>query len=136
MPCSILIFFKKINDTYGHDSGDKVLKAVSEASLAHCRSMDIVARYGGEEFLVLMPETDKETACFVAERIRRVIESLVVQTVDNQEIKLTASIGVSCFYPLPRMVGNTTCAAEQLIKEADIALYRAKGNGRNRVEVA
>jgi diguanylate cyclase (GGDEF)-like protein len=131
-----LDFFKKINDTYGHDNGDKVLKAVSEASLAHCRSIDIVARYGGEEFLLLMPETDKETACFVAERIRKVIESLVVQTVDNQEIKLTASLGVSCVYPLPRMVDNTTCAAEQLIKEADIALYRAKGNGRNRVEVA
>ena len=131
-----LDFFKKINDTYGHDSGDEVLKAVAKAALAQCRNADILARYGGEEFLLIMPETDREGAGFVAERIRKAIESLTVRTVDGLEIKLTASLGVSCVLPLSDMAEEkASAAAGTLIKNADRALYRAKENGRNRVEI-
>jgi len=130
-----LDFFKKINDTYGHDCGDEVLKAVADAALTHCRNADIIARYGGEEFLLVMPETDKEGACFVAERIRKAIESLSVETVACHEIRLTASLGVACVLPLTGMADDISCAVEKLIKDADTALYRAKNNGRNRVEV-
>ncbi len=118
--------FKKVNDQYGHQMGDAVLKETAEILLANTRKTDVVARYGGEEFIILLTETPLKGAVGVAKRINKAIEGAVVLGA-NVEIKVTASLGVAEFHK-----GDTV---DTLIAQTDAALYRAKKNGRNRIEL-
>ncbi len=117
--------FKSVNDTFGHLLGDECLKAVAQRinSLVR-RPADLVARYGGEEFCLVLPDTTSEGAFIVAENIRKAIEKKPIVVID-QEIKLTASIGVKAAIPLNR------ADALRFIALADNALYDAKSKGRN-----
>jgi two-component system cell cycle response regulator len=121
--------FKRVNDTFGHLTGDDALREVA-ALLQHAvRSVDVVARYGGEEFVVVLPETAEAGAVAFAERMRERIEAheFAVPSEMGSRLRLTASIGVATF-PSPRVD-----SAEDLFTQADAALYRAKAEGRNRV---
>ncbi|WP_028240972.1 sensor domain-containing diguanylate cyclase [Stutzerimonas azotifigens] len=117
--------FKRINDTYGHQAGDRVIRTVADVMRAGMRDTDVAGRYGGEEFALLLPDTDCRGAAMVAERLRQAVESLVVEY-QEQDIRFTISLGVADL-SLP-----TTTHAE-LIERADAALYRSKSAGRNRV---
>lgn len=121
--------FKKINDTYGHHAGDKVLIAVAEILKQNAREYDEVSRLGGEEFAILMPTTTLDVAAQVATRIRERLEEKCIE-VDGHTLNITTSIGVSC-YPDVDIHG-----IEDLLKKADMALYEAKRCGRNKVVVA
>ncbi|MCW8882657.1 MAG: GGDEF domain-containing protein, partial [Sedimenticola sp.] len=117
--------FKRINDSYGHSEGDRVLKIVAQSITAALREADILGRIGGEEFAVLLPSTDIDSATKTAERVRSAIEGLHIQ-VGDEEIQVTISIGISEY-----------CAEEGQIDpamvRADRALYQAKHAGRNQV---
>jgi diguanylate cyclase (GGDEF)-like protein/PAS domain S-box-containing protein len=115
-------FFKKFNDTHGHDQGDRVLQAVGAAMKSVCRQYDLPCRYGGEEFVMILPETLAAGAVIVGERLRLAIEAMVV---DN--LKVTISIGAATFPDLD------LTRPEQLLEAADAALYKAKETGRNRL---
>lgn len=118
--------FKKINDAYGHLVGDKVLSEMALALHDSLREGDIAIRYGGEEFLLLLPGASEKDCNIIAERVRRIIEELVVTHI-SQQIKFTVSIGITSF---PHC---DVSSIEDLISYADKALYTAKENGRNRV---
>jgi two-component system cell cycle response regulator len=121
--------FKRVNDTYGHQQGDIVLKKTSKEIQRQLRQYDSAARFGGEEFALLFPETSRDEALLVAERLRQSIASM--QFTDSlAELKITASLGVAA------MPHNNIHSIEDLIRLADDALYVAKSNGRNRVESA
>ncbi|WP_160165010.1 GGDEF domain-containing response regulator [Chrysiogenes arsenatis] len=126
-PFSVVMFdidyFKRVNDTYGHQVGDSVLKEVVVLTQGVIRNCDIFGRYGGEEFVLLLPNTKREGATHLAEKLRRAIEQHEFDYID----KLTVSLGVTSFSEDQR-------DANALINSADTALYRAKNNGRNRVE--
>lgn len=133
-PISFLIldvdFFKKVNDTYGHDAGDEVLMETASRLRRRIRGIDILARFGGEEFVVVMPETDRFAATRVAERLRQAIESEPFTIHKGaRQISVTASFGLAV------MEGRVE-TAEGLAKRADEALYEAKRQGRNRVILA
>ena len=119
--------FKRINDTYGHPAGDKVIQFVAEVVREAIRETDIAGRYGGEEFVVLLPDVDKVSARLFAERLRQLVEALVVDA-DGQEIRFTISLGVAD-------LGQASQDHQQLIEWADRALYHSKHGGRNRVTV-
>ncbi|MCA9408836.1 MAG: GGDEF domain-containing protein [Candidatus Omnitrophica bacterium] len=129
IPLSFLMidvdFFKKINDKYGHLSGDQVLREISEVIKENIREIDIAGRYGGEEFCIVLPDTDKAGAQYVAGRIRKAAEDKIFKVYDNS-LKVTVSIGTATF-PLDAQ------KVEELIDKADWALYRAKKQGRNRI---
>ena len=116
--------FKSVNDTYGHPTGDAVLRGVSKLLLAEARDTDIVARYGGEEFAIVMPETDERGAMVIAERIRERVQQEHFQS-EKGPFKVTISLGISTF---PLEAGEK----QALIDRADECLYYAKRNGRNR----
>ncbi|HRW29399.1 MAG: PleD family two-component system response regulator [Alphaproteobacteria bacterium] len=119
--------FKKINDTYGHASGDEVLEEFSKRISSNIRSIDLAARYGGEEFVVVMPETDAGFALFIAERLRKTISDEPFRiSGSDQPITVTVSIGVS-------IVSESCNTKEKLFAEADKGLYKAKETGRNKV---
>ncbi len=117
--------FKNINDSFGHQAGDEVLKKVAQIMLGEKRSEDVAARYGGEEMIMILPETDKFSALVLGERIREKVEKAVFRF-KGKKAQLTISGGLASF-PL-----NAT-EAENLIKCADSALYRAKGSGKNNI---
>ena len=119
-------YFKRINDTFGHDAGDAVLKALCEAGLATVRNIDIFARFGGEEFIVLLPETTSDQAGLVAERLRARLAETAVALPDGKTVSFTVSIGLFSLTPRDTNL-------ETLLKRADTALYEAKNTGRNRV---
>ncbi|QSZ40641.1 diguanylate cyclase [Sulfurimonas aquatica] len=125
-PYSILLFdidyFKKVNDTYGHDAGDTVLQIIAQEILSNSREADIACRWGGEEFLILAPHCSLADAVIKAENIRKNIESLSIKLNETTSIKITTSIGVS---------SGIETSAEDLIKTADSYLYIAKERGRN-----
>ena len=125
-------YFKYYNDTYGHQGGDECLRRVAAAmSGVVMRSSDAVARYGGEEFVILLPATDPEGACLVAERIRAAVEKLAMPHAKSEVADhVTVSIGVAS------IIVTTEGLPTQLIGFADEALYRAKHEGRNRVVMA
>lgn len=117
--------FKRLNDEFGHPFGDRVLKAFAEVLHAGIRKHDTVGRYGGEEFALLMPNTGKDTAVRVAERLRRDLEARGI-TVDGKRIDVTVSGGVATF-------GEEGEEWDTLLSAADRALYEAKNAGRNRI---
>ncbi len=117
--------FKKVNDTFGHATGDEVLKHLAKILQDCVREMDLVARLGGEEFSALLPSTDMQGAIKIAERIRSSIAESLLE-VNGQKIRYTVSIGVST-------VNENVTGIDMLLKIADEALYASKHGGRNRV---
>jgi len=118
--------FKTINDRFGHDAGDDVLRAIATTLTSGLREVDLAARYGGEEFAVIMPQTAKPNAAIVASRIANHIAEMELQF-QGQVVRLTSSIGVADIADLK------VVEADSLVKAADIALYEAKRTGRNRI---
>lgn len=130
-PLSVLLIdvdhFKKINDTFGHDVGDKALVALAGAMRNSLREIDILGRFGGEEFVVLLPDVCRKGACVVAERIRKQIGTTLVDA-GSRDVNMTVSIGAT-------FMDDDSIDLDGLLKHADMALYRAKNNGRDRVEL-
>ena len=125
--------FKKINDTYGHQAGDRVLKEfVTRIEQSFRNKIDWIARYGGEEFIVVLPETDIEGAKALAERLKTKISNPKMH-IENSEIQITASFGVAGFTP---QTPKENISDINLIKKADGLLYQAKHEGRNRIKSA
>jgi len=132
-PLSIMIIdiddFKKYNDTYGHLQGDEAIRKVTKIIIKNIRKADFAARYGGEEFIVVLPNTKKEDARVVAERIREEVEKASIKKV-NKNLpdsckKVTISIGIS---ELEKSIGET-------LRNADLALFEAKKKGKNTVVI-
>ncbi len=127
-PLSVMIgdidYFKKINDQFGHTTGDEVLRAVAKLIGDEVRDADVVARYGGEEFVVLFPETPHGVARSICERLREVVESYAWDDIADG-LSVTISMGVCADTKLPNY--------EAMLSQADENLYRAKEGGRNRV---
>lgn len=125
--CAIMTdidYFKKVNDTYGHSTGDLVLKTVSREIKNQLRDYDVAGRYGGEEFVILLPFTKLEEAQMVAERLRKAVENKKIELADKQNINVTISLGVAEYK-----------GEKDFIENADKALYKAKESGRNKVIV-
>jgi two-component system cell cycle response regulator len=118
--------FKSINDTFGHDAGDQVLREFGRRVGANVRGIDLACRIGGEEFVVVMPETDVEYAYTVAERLRQAIGEVPFDLNGEKPLKVTVSIGIT-------EVQSETETAQTLMQRADQALYTAKRDGRDRV---
>lgn len=118
--------FKAVNDTYGHDAGDVVLREFSARLKRNIRGIDLACRFGGEEFVVLMPDTDMAQAELVAERVRQSVAERSFEVDATRRLSVTVSVGVSLYE-------TEADTPESLIKRADVALYRAKREGRNRV---
>lgn len=131
-PSALVVFdvdhFKRVNDTHGHAAGDAALVAIANACMANMRKSDVFGRIGGEEFGLLLPETSAGEAYEAAERIRRTIESTIIET-PAAEVRVTVSGGVA---PMP----SPAEGAAAWLADADLALYEAKRNGRNRVVAA
>ncbi len=131
-PFSLLLIdldnFKAINDQYGHGTGDAVLQAFAREGRCHLRAHDILGRFGGEEFIVLLPHTSQDAALTTAERLRRAIEEMRVIHMETV-VHVTISVGATTF-----TLADSTY--DTLIARADTALYQAKKQGRNRVQVA
>jgi len=117
-------YFKKINDTYGHEAGDKALVSFSKTLSGTCRATDIIARWGGEEFLILAPETDEKASAVLAEKLRTAVENSIVKY-NDLSFSFTITLGVGGF--------DLTKTAEQNISLVDAALYNGKYSGRNKV---
>lgn len=130
-PLSLLIvdadYFKSINDTYGHDVGDKALTTMSQVLLNSVREVDVVGRFGGEEFVVLLPDAATGDACCVADRILGNLRSALIEG-GEEKFTMTASIGLAS-------LDTDQASLDVMLKLADIALYAAKKNGRDRTEV-
>ena len=122
-------YFKYINDKYGHNTGDLVLKEIANICRSVLREVDIVGRIGGEEFAILLPETDIVQATLVAERLRVSISNGKVFPTLNEEVKFAASFGVT-------FTKDANKSINELLNQADNALYKAKNSGRNRVVVS
>ncbi len=130
LPLSLIMvdidWFKKLNDSYGHEIGNLVLKGLSDIIKRCIRDVDVFCRYGGEEFVVILPQTPQVEATQIAERIRQQIEKAVIDTGKRGKIKVTVSVGATS-YP------ENGKSQDDLLAVADQALYRAKGGGRNLV---
>lgn len=118
--------FKKINDGYGHDVGDEILKLISHITSQNIRKQDILARFGGEEFIVLLTDTHADQGKFIADHICNEIAKFPYIVSETDTVHFTISIGVAQFSPKSHNL-------RALIKSADLALYTAKQQGRNRV---
>jgi len=118
--------FKHVNDTHGHDIGDEVLKALCKTCLGMIRNIDIFARMGGEEFAIVLPETSKDQARTIAERLKEKLSETVTTLPNGGLVYFTVSIGVST-------LAVKDASLDDLLKSADVALYKAKRYGRNRV---
>lgn len=123
--------FKKINDTYGHATGDEVLKTFADILKTNCRETDFCCRYGGEEFTIILPAADSEEAQIVAERIRQTIEKTTINY-NNKNVKITTSIGVATKKSTD-ILATAPNEMQNLITTADNHLYEAKRQGRNQV---
>ena len=118
-------FFKSVNDTYGHDAGDAVIKAVADVLQKRKRTTDIAGRLGGEEFGLILPEGTLESAVVAGERLRQLVAGRPV-AIENRFISVTISVGAS-------VADAAMSGFDELLKQADVALYEAKNSGRNRV---
>ena len=131
-PTSLIMFdldhFKQINDRYGHEGGDAVLKAIGTRLISKVRRVDLLARIGGEEFAVLLPEHGQAVANMSAQRLRKAIETMEVETSSHGMIRFTASFGIA-----QHAKGESL---KEFMNRADVALYKAKTSGRNRVVIA
>jgi two-component system cell cycle response regulator len=121
-----LDFFKAVNDTHGHHVGDAVLREFALRLRRNIRGVDLACRYGGEEFVVLMPDTDFRQASGVAERVRMAVAERSFEIAPNRALAITVSVGLA-------LNENVTDTPDALLMRADVALYRAKREGRNRV---
>ena len=119
--------FKKVNDRYGHLTGDEVLEKIATLIRRNIRDTDIVGRYGGEEFIIILPHTNLSSAWGVAERLRSIIEKAEMKDTTGNAFVVTVSQGLSCW--------ERGEDADSLISCADEALYKAKEKGRNRVQI-
>jgi two-component system cell cycle response regulator len=119
-------FFKSVNDTHGHDIGDSVLKEFAQRLRRNIRGVDLACRFGGEEFVVLMPDTDYRQAQNVAERVRMAVAERTFQAPGERPLTVTCSVGLA-------LNETKMDTPESILKRADVALYRAKREGRNRV---
>ena len=119
--------FKDVNDTYGHETGDRVLRMVAQTLKHNLRESDVVARWGGEEFLVLLNRVKKKTLAATAEKLRLLVASSYL-AVDGVELRVTISLGATLFHP-----GET---AQTAVARADSMLYESKSEGRNRYTLA
>jgi diguanylate cyclase (GGDEF)-like protein len=132
-PLSLLVLdidkFKSVNDRFGHDTGDLVIKAVAHICKSTKRQPDVLARIGGEEFVLLLPETDEDAAGIAAERLRKAVEEHPLSLPDGATLQVTISIGLAG-------AALSMASFEVLLKRADEALYEAKNSGRNRVSRA
>jgi len=120
-------FFKKVNDEYGHQIGDKLLVESTRLLSQYCRFNDLISRVGGEEFMIILPESELQSAQRTSNKLRETFEQYKFATKDGHETQITISVGVVQWRP--------DDDAEKLVERADKALYSAKQNGRNRVEV-
>lgn len=120
--------FKKINDTYGHDVGDQVLVTITSAASRSLREVDNIGRIGGEEFIILLPDTPLSGALILAERLRSIIGKIDYKLEDGKILNFTVSLGVT------QLIQSED--VDSVLKRADMAMYKAKHNGRNRVESA
>ncbi len=130
-PVSLVMFdidhFKRVNDTYGHQAGDEVIRLVSKLLLESKREIDIGGRYGGEEFCVILPETDQQGARHFAERLRKSVEQQVIDY-EGQKIHCTISLGIA-------QIDEQTGGHLAWLEQADKALYHSKESGRNRTSL-
>ncbi|MCU0242067.1 MAG: GGDEF domain-containing protein, partial [Vicinamibacteria bacterium] len=117
--------FKSVNDTYGHQAGDHVLREVARVLSSSLRTIDLIGRYGGEEFIIILPNTRQEETLHTGERLRATIERHAVQF-GGKPLSITISIGMAA-YPSAKHIDSPSA----LVREADKALYRAKAGGRN-----
>ena len=124
--------FKRVNDRWGHPAGDRVLREIAERVELQVRASDVAARYGGEEFAMLLPNTPVGDAQGLAERIREAVADGPVVLDDGTEVPVTVSIGIASVVP-DKGASDLKSLGERLIAEADVQLYRAKSDGRNRV---
>jgi diguanylate cyclase (GGDEF)-like protein len=122
--------FKNINDRWGHPAGDNVLRAAAQCLTANTRSCDVISRFGGEEFLLLIPDTSIEGAMALMERCRLALSHTELYSDNGERIQVSASFGIAC------NENNRNLDRDALIQAADKALYRAKQQGRNRIELA
>ncbi|HEY1992216.1 MAG TPA: GGDEF domain-containing protein, partial [Gammaproteobacteria bacterium] len=120
--------FKRVNDSYGHETGDRVLRVLADTCRSSLRQQDVLGRYGGEEFIAFLPETSVEVALEAAERLRRNVQDLAINSPQGP-LKVTVSIGVATLSRATGSIGT-------LISAADRALYEAKQKGRNRAVVS
>ncbi|HNV96936.1 MAG TPA: GGDEF domain-containing protein [bacterium] len=146
--CSLMMldldYFKLVNDTYGHEVGDLVLKDVSRVIKENLRESDFAFRYGGEEFVVFLMDSDIDVAQIVAEKIRKSVEDAEIKFRDknDQEVILKKTLSIGCVdtksinsWNVPDKDFDSKLVMEELIKKADEALYNSKGSGRNKVMV-
>jgi len=131
-PVSLLLIdldnFKQVNDTFGHQAGDQVLKTLARILKDSCRGHDLVARFGGEEFAIILSQTQAATAHAIAQRIRNRLAKTIF-TFDDRQLQITASIGLATCQE------GSTIFTSNLVKQADRALYQAKRTGKNKVSV-
>jgi two-component system cell cycle response regulator len=129
-PLSVLVadidFFKRVNDTYGHDAGDNVLREFAARFRRNTRGIDLACRLGGEEFMIIMPDTEIRRAYQVGERLRACVAAEPFQVNSRTQLRVTASVGLAC-------LERSDDTPETVFKRADEALYTAKREGRNRV---
>ena len=117
--------FKNVNDTYGHDIGDKVLRALADTCHRVLRGSDIVGRFGGEEFLIMLTDITPQNADIIANRLREAISKLIIKSNKDEDITFTVSMGLA--------TSDYSTDFHSLVTAADSALYQAKNTGRNKV---
>lgn len=126
--------FKQVNDKHGHQTGDQVLRRVTDMLGKDLRASDVLARYGGEEFVLLLPETSEKQGAAIAERLREIVANASLEGGTGDTLSVTVSIGLAVLDRRSQQLPQH--AAEWLLSQADAALYRAKQGGRNKVEIA
>jgi len=135
-PISVIIcdidHFKQVNDRFGHDAGDRVIRAVAEQLASVARATDVLARWGGEEFLAMLPQTHPAEAAILAERMRRVVQEAPMPAASD--VHVTISLGVAGLEGIG--IPDHSARWDHFVREADDAMYRAKAAGRNRVVAA
>ncbi|OMH39402.1 hypothetical protein BGP75_03585 [Motiliproteus sp. MSK22-1] len=139
-PLSLMLFdidfFKEINDTHGHATGDEILRALAKVAKKECREGDLICRYGGEEFVVLLHETPASDALMLVSRLQKVIQNIVVQSPDGKSVQITASFGLISYSRFQsdaekEQYSTPSRLLELLLNQADQAMYDVKQTGRN-----